>query len=96
MPGEGRLKSRTFRRVKTRIPSGTVTHYVRRKPAKAQCGNCGIFLHGVARARPGKLQNMPKSQKRPSRPYGGVLCSRCSRRVIVDKIRGMLSLSSNP
>ena len=82
----GKYKSRTLRRVKVRTPGGNVVvHYRRRKPAKAQCAVCGDVLKGVARAN--KLRNLPKTDKRPERPYGGVLCSRCMRQ----KIREMLT-----
>ena len=78
----GKFKSRTFRRVFTKIPTKTVIHYKRRKPSKAVCSNCGVVLKGVPRALPTKLQNMPKTKKRPSRAFGGVLCSKCSREKI--------------
>jgi len=91
---EGRRKSRSFRRLRVRIPSGrSITHYTRRKPGKAQCSSCGAYLKGVPRARSTEIHNMPKSFKRPERPYGGVLCSRCTRQTIVNKFRGIFSLS---
>ncbi|MBI4453269.1 50S ribosomal protein L34e [Candidatus Woesearchaeota archaeon] len=75
-----RYRSRSLRRVFVRTPSGkSVLHYRKRKPSKAQCGNCGALLKGVPRERPFKMQNMPKTHKRPERPYGGVLCSKCTR-----------------
>lgn len=91
---EGRFKSRSFRRVKTRLPAGKLkTKYSRRKNAKAQCGACGVYLKGTPRATPSQLHNMSKSQKRPSRPFGGVLCSRCTRTTIVNRYRNLFSLS---
>ncbi len=85
---EGKKKSRTFRRVYVKTPGGkTVLHYRRRKPAKAQCGNCGALLKGVPQARVYKMRNMPKTMKRPERPYGGVLCTRCMRAKIIQKAR---------
>jgi len=81
---EGKHKSRTMRRVFVKTPgSKTILHYKLRKPSKAICGGCGTQLSGVPRERPFKMQNMPKTKKRPQRPYGGVLCSRCMRQVIV-------------
>lgn len=75
-----RYRSRTFRRVKVRTPGGrNVIHYKSRKPAKAQCASCGKPLAGVARLRPYKLRNTAKTKKRPQRPYGGQLCSKCMR-----------------
>ncbi|MBT4351300.1 50S ribosomal protein L34e [archaeon] len=80
---QGRTKSRTMSRTKVRLPGGsTVTHYNKKKPSKAKCAACGKLLSGVPRERPFKMQNMPKNQKRPERPFGGVLCSSCSRNKI--------------
>jgi len=36
---------------------------------------------------PRALHSMPKSQKRAERPYGGVLCSACMRRKIIEQAR---------
>ena len=48
---------------------------------------CEAVLAGVARALPGKMQNMPKTKKRPTRAYGGVLCTKCTRKKITQKAR---------
>ncbi|MBN2422494.1 50S ribosomal protein L34e [Candidatus Woesearchaeota archaeon] len=77
---EGRLKSRTFRRIKKKLPGGkTVLHYKKRQPSRAKCGKCGSILKGVEIAQPKKIQKMTKTKKRPERPFGGVLCSKCLR-----------------
>lgn len=84
----GKHKSRSFRRVFRKTPGArTVLHYVRRKPSPAQCSMCGKVLAGVPRATKAELANMPKTQKRPERPFGGVLCSSCSRQVIKADVR---------
>ncbi len=83
----GKFKSRTFRRVKIKTPNGTKTVYKHRKPAKAICGNCGAILKGVPRTRKSEIVNMPKTAKRPERPYGGVLCSKCMRAKIKESVR---------
>ena len=76
----GKHKSRSMRRVYTKLPgSKVVIHYKKRKPSKATCAVCGAALSGVPRERPYKMQTMAKTKKRPSRPYGGVLCSKCMR-----------------
>ena len=62
-----------------------MTHYVKRKPGKAVCGSCGAVLHGVPHESPTKMNNMPKTSKRPERPFGGVLCSKCTRELIRKK-----------
>lgn len=84
----GRHKSGTYRKVFVRTPGANVAvHYRKRKPSKAQCGVCGAILKGVPRERPYKMKTMPKSSKRPERPFGGVFCSRCSREKIISEIK---------
>lgn len=85
---EGKKKSRTLRRVSTKLPGGkTVIHYKPRKPGKAKCAECGAELKGVPRELSSKMKNMPKTKKRPSRPYGGNLCSKCMRKKILEKAK---------
>lgn len=85
---EGNKRSRTFKRIHKKLPGGRNTvHYEKRKPGKAKCGKCGALLKGVPRERPYKMQKMPRSVKRPERPYGGNLCSRCTREVFIQKAR---------
>ena len=81
----GKHKSRTLRRVSVKIPSGTKIHYKKRKPSKKKCANCGKTLLGVPHKISSKSKNVPKTKKRPSRPFGGVLCSSCTRKVMVEK-----------
>ena len=84
----GNKKSNTFRKVFRVTPGHKVaTHYTKRKPSKHRCGGCGVILPGMANERPYKMENMPKSAKRPERPFGGVLCSKCSRQVIKEELR---------
>ena len=84
----GKHKSRSMRRVFTRVPGGSVkVKFKKRKPSPAKCGACGKVLHGIPRERPFRMKKMPKTAKRPERPYGGVLCSACSRKEIIKKAR---------
>ncbi|MBI2564864.1 50S ribosomal protein L34e [Candidatus Woesearchaeota archaeon] len=81
-------KSRTFRRVYVRTPGNRlVIHYKKRNPGKAKCRVCKNELHGIPRLRPFKMKNLSKTKKRPERPYGGNLCSKCMRKLIISKIR---------
>jgi len=83
-----RLRSRSLRRVFRKVPGGRVSiHYKKRKPKAAKCGNCGAILKGVPRELPYKMRSMAKTKKRPERPYGGVLCSKCMRQEIINKVR---------
>ena len=85
---EGKKRSRTLRRVKRKLPGSRITtHYKARKHSVHKCGNCGNRLAGTVRESPIRQQNMPKTRKRPQRPYGGVLCSRCAREKIRTEAR---------
>lgn len=82
-----KTKSRTFRRVQRRTVKGSKTVYTRRKPSAPKCAVTGQKLHGVPRGTPGKLKKLSKSQKRPSRPFGGVLSSKAAREEIKKRAR---------
>lgn len=83
-------RSRRHRRVKVRTPGGEVkVVYKKKKPGKAECANCGAVLKGVPRERPYKMRKKAKTERRPERPYGGVLCARCTRELMVEKARSM-------
>lgn len=85
---EPKHRSRTLRRVFRKTPgSKTVLSFRARKHSKAKCNVCGAVLNAVPREISSKMKNMPKTKKRPERPYGGVLCSRCMRSKIVSKVR---------
>ena len=82
------LRTRSLRKVFKKVPGGRISlHRVRRKPNAAKCGCCGIALKGVPRELIHKMRHLPKTMKRPQRPYGGVLCSGCMRQEIIKKIR---------
>lgn len=85
---EGKHKSRNYRRIFVRTPnSKTKIQYRRRKVSKAKCAECGAELKGILRERDYKMQNAAKSSKRPERPFGGYLCSKCSRKKIITEAR---------
>ncbi|MBI2581779.1 50S ribosomal protein L34e [Candidatus Woesearchaeota archaeon] len=85
----GMFKSGRLRKIFVKTPGGRVTvHYRERKPSKALCASCKKQLAGVPRERPAKMRNMPKTAKRPERPYGGMLCSACTRLLLKQRTRG--------
>ena len=85
-----KFRSRSLRRVYVKTPGGkTIIHYRRRKPGKPQCAECGDVLKGVARGITAEIKKLSKTEKRPERPYGGNLCSKCSRKLIIEKARGI-------
>ncbi len=88
----GMFKSGRLRKVFVKTPGGeTHIHYRERKPGKAACGACGKNLAGVPHELPSAFRNLPKTAKRPERPFGGVLCSACMRMFFKNKARGELS-----
>ena len=87
---EGRSKSRTYRRLRVKTPGArNVLHYGRRKPSPAECAECGAVLKAVPRGLPYQMRTLPKTKKRPERPYGGYLCSGCMRKLFVNKARAV-------
>ena len=81
-------RSRKKRIVKVKTPGGkTKIVYKRRKPSAAKCSGCRVVLKGVLKDLPYKVGKLSKTQRRPERPYGGVLCSKCMRKKILEKVR---------
>ncbi|MCL2156598.1 MAG: 50S ribosomal protein L34e [Methanobrevibacter sp.] len=77
---ELRYRSRSYRRIHRKTPgSKTVLRYKKKKPSKHVCAECGQLLHGVPRGRPYEIRKLSKTKKRPNRPFGGYLCSKCAR-----------------
>lgn len=72
-------------KVKKRTPGGRTTiHFRKRKPSPAKCGKCGTKLNR-ARLNPTQLRKLPKTKKRPERPYPE-LCPRCMREKVKSKV----------
>jgi len=81
--GEPRFSSSTFRKIQRRTPGGrTVTYYDYKLHSRHVCAICHEFLHGKPRVRSAGMKKLGKSERKPERPFGGMLCPRCSRRVI--------------
>jgi len=75
-----KLRSRSEKRRRVRTPGKKlVTHYKKKKSGIARCAVCKKPLHGVPRLNPSEMRKLSKSKKRPERPYGGNLCSKCMR-----------------
>ena len=87
-----RFRSRRLIRKNIRIPGGSVVlRYKRRKPGKPQCSMCGEYLKGVGRGIISKIGKLSKTERRPERPYGGVFCSKCMRKVMIDKAKKLVA-----
>ena len=82
------LRTRSLRKIRKKLPGGgSIIHYIKKKPKKPACANCGKPLHGVASGLTSKIRSLSKSKKRPERPYGGNLCSKCTKKEIKKKLR---------
>ncbi len=79
------LRSRSLRRIYVKLPGGnTGIHYERKKNDAAKCAICKKPLHGV---KTNSLHKFSKTEKRPQRPFGGVLCHSCLSKIIVHEVR---------
>ena len=58
-----------------------------KKPSRASCALCHGFLHGVPKRSPGQLAKLSKTEKRPERMYGGILCANCMQQLAKEKAR---------
>jgi len=58
-----------------------------KKPSPATCALCGKNLAGMPRRGVHEKSKLSKTQKRPQRPFGGVLCANCTEAVIKEKTR---------
>ena len=77
-------KRRTIRgTVKVKVPGGrVVVRRVKNRVSLPSCSICGAPLAGVPRVKPNKLA---KTEKRPERPFGGVLCAKCSKKETIER-----------
>jgi len=83
----GSRKSRSLRRIYVKTSKQTKLVYAKRKHSKAHCAKCGVVLKGVATGAPYRMGKLAKTERRPERPYGGVLCSKCTRLKIKESLQ---------
>lgn len=82
------LRSKSLRKIRKRLPGGaSIIHYIKKKPKRAVCAKCKKPLHGVAGGLTSRVRSLAKSKKKPSRPYGGQLCSKCAKQEIKNRLR---------
>lgn len=77
-----------MKKIKIRTPGGKlVIRRMNDKPGIALCAMCKEPLHGVKRRIPSKIKKISKTEKRPSRLYGGYLCAKCTKELVKVKAR---------
>ncbi len=80
------LRAGNVKKKMIRTPSGDLkVRILKEKHSKAKCGVCGAFLGGVP-TDPSVLRKSSKTEKRPERAYGGVLCHNCLSKQIKERI----------
>jgi len=84
----GNKKSRKVKRTQVVTPGNNSAVRYRKKKAKfAKCQLTGEKLNGVPRVTKSKLAKLPRSQRRPTRPFGGVLSPAAMKRVLIERVR---------
>ena len=79
---------KTKKKKKRRVTSGSREYFEREKTSKAVCGLCGSQLHGMPHGKKvSEVSKMSKTEKRPSVPFGGVLCTKCRRMVAEERAK---------
>jgi len=75
------------RRVKKSPKGRRVVIYKPGKPAGAVCAICDARLNAVPKRDPTAMRKLAKTEKRPERIFGGVLCHACVEQLIKERIR---------
>ena len=86
----GKFKSKSQRKVFVKVPGNTIkVHHSARKPKRAICPVYGTPLSGVPRMNPSSMGKLAKSERKPERPFGGMLSSKATRDIMKDKARSI-------
>lgn len=77
-------KSNSRRKIFVKVPGNSVKiHYVARRPKAHICSVCGKPLKGTPNHINSQIKKLSKTQKRPSRIYGGQICHECLRKMLI-------------
>ena len=81
------FETNSVKRIATRTPGAKLVYnYRKKKVSQATCSNCNAKLNGIPRLRQFQINKLPKTKKRPERPYSGVLCAKCLEEAIKEKL----------
>ena len=79
-----------MKKKRIRTPGNRVAVHMKRiKVGVRLCANCKKPLRGLPKLVPSKLADMSKTKKGISRPYGGYLCSNCTKEVLKERLFSM-------
>ena len=77
------LSDKYKKKIQRRTPGGRrIVAYKHIKHSPHECAICKKELHGKPSGRISKISRLSKSQRTVERPFGGMLCSKCTRIVI--------------
>ncbi|MEM4577005.1 MAG: hypothetical protein QW701_06100 [Candidatus Nezhaarchaeales archaeon] len=78
-----------------RTPGGRlVRRPVEPKKKEAKCAWCHEELHGAPALSKTNIKKLPKSSRRPERPYGGYICPRCLKMGLIRSVIKSASIST--
>lgn len=81
--GKPRHMSTSLKEHRVRTPGGRIiVRYKYKKHSKHVCAICKKELSGKPAGRPVEISRLAKSERRPERPFGGMLCSKDTRMVL--------------
>ena len=83
-----RKSLRSGKRKLVKTPGGK--YYLKKvidKPNYHHCATCNRKLAGMPRGTQVEIRRLKKTERSPSRPYGGQLCSPCLRRKLINETR---------
>lgn len=87
------LRTRSKAIISIKTPGGKVKiHYRKRKSKSKICPICKKEIHGIPRMNSSNASKFPKSSKKISRIYGGILCGRCLKLLLKKEIAKTLLL----
>lgn len=75
-----------------KLAKKTVIQYKKAKKGKKKCAVCSKRLQGTATSE--KERKLSKTQKRPSRIFGGVLCANCTVKMIEEAVKVKVGVKS--
>ena len=82
-PGRPMHRTHSMKKRAIHTPGGkTIIHLKPKMHSKHECGICHNQLHGKPTGRPVIIQKLNKNKRTIDRPFGGNLCSKCSRQII--------------
>ena len=84
-----KLVRQRLRKLQVKTSKGVKWIVKRKKPSPAHCATCGNKLHAVPNRNVAEMKKLSKTQKRPERPYGGVLCGTCMKNHFIEVAKNM-------